>query len=178
MVLLSSANLELGSPAQDFNLQGIDGKFYSLMNFDHAKVLVVVFMCNHCPYVQRIWKDLVDLQLKYLNQEVNFVGINPNFHPDYPDENLVNMAEQAKLYRMNFPYLLDETQMVAKRYGAQCTPDIFVFDEGRELRYHGRIDDGELDRFLANMLRDEVSLEVQNPSMGCSIKWQGADDSA
>jgi len=182
MVLLESLNLPMGMEAPDFFLQGTDEKNYRLSDFEDAKVLVIVFMCNHCPYVQAVWQRLVDLQEKYKDQKVRFVGINPNFHPDYPQETMEKMKEYFDRYSMNFPYLQDKKQDVAKEYKAQCTPDIYVFDENKRLAYHGRIDDNwqepdkvsrhELDEAIKRILQGESPDDQQYPAMGCSIKWQ------
>lgn len=182
MALLESLKLPLGTLASDFSLVGSDSKKYSLADFKSSKILVVVFMCNHCPYVQAVWKRLVDLRAKYKELGVQFVGINPNFNPNYPDETLENMVIYAQKYEMNFPYLLDETQNVAKEYKAQCTPDIYVFDNERKLKYHGRIDDNwkeidkvtkrELDEVLKSLVEGNELSDNQFPSMGCSIKWR------
>lgn len=181
MTLLESLRLPLGTTAPDFSLNGIDYKKYLLTDFKDAKVLVIVFMCNHCPYVQAVWKRLVGLQAKYFESGIKFVGINPNFNPDYPEETLENMAAYYKKYEMNFPYLLDETQNVAREYKAQCTPDIYVFDSERKLKYHGRIDDNwkepekvtkhELDEALKALVEGVTISDNQPPSTGCSIKW-------
>jgi len=170
----------MGEAAKDFNLLGCDVRRYSLESFKEAKVLVVIFMCNHCPYVQAVWKRLVDLQEKY-KEYVRFVGINPNKNPEYPEETIEMMAEYYSKYGMNFPYLIDETQEVAMAYKAQCTPDIYVFDEERKLVYHGRIDDNwkdenavtkkDLDEAISAILGGRNVPEPQYPSMGCSIKW-------
>ncbi len=182
MVLLESLNIPLGTEAADFALPATDGQTYSLDSFADRKILVIVFMCNHCPYVQAVWQRLNDLKEKYADKAVQFVGINPNFHPDYPEETMEKMREYYAQYKMNFPYLLDETQEVAKAYKAQCTPDIYVFDENRELKYHGRIDDNwqspgevegkELDKALADLVEGRTVSDEQKPSMGCSIKWR------
>lgn len=182
MVLLESLNLEMNMPATDFSLKRTDGKFMSLKDYAESKVLVIVFMCNHCPYVQAVWPRLVDLQSQFANSGVVFVGINANSNADYPEDSFEKMAEYANKYEMNFDYLFDENQETAKAYKAQCTPDIYVFDENRKLKYHGRIDDNwqdeaavtkkELAEALENILLGrEVEVE-QKPSMGCSIKWQ------
>lgn len=182
MALLESKQIAWGTPAPDFSLRGIDGHLYSLENFRDAKVLVVVFMCNHCPYVQAIWGRLVNLQERYWDKELRFVGINPNVaNPEYEDETLEKMKIYARDYQMNFPYLVDEKQLVAAEYQAPCTPDIYVYDEERKLAYHGRIDDSwkdesavtkeELALAIEALLTGERPSEKQNPSMGCSIKW-------
>lgn len=182
MSLLESINVPLGTHAADFSLRGTDGVYHTLSEYDEAKILVIIFMCNHCPYVQAIWDRLVLLDNKYRDRRVQFVGINPNYHPDYPEDSIDKMKEYAAKYKMEFPYLQDMTQDVAKEYMAQCTPDIYVFDAERKLAYHGRVDDNwkepdsvtqyELDDAIAALLSGQKPAEKQNPSMGCSIKWQ------
>jgi len=183
MVLLESKNVPLGSEAYPFELSATDGKTYSMEGFKDAQVLVVVFMCNHCPYVQAVWDRMVKLQADFMDKGVRFVGINPNFHPDYPEETMEKMKDYYLKYSMNFPYLLDESQEVARKYGAECTPDIFVYNLERKLVYHGRIDDNwqdeasvtkeELREVLDTLVAGDVpSEEGQHPSIGCSIKWR------
>lgn len=182
MALTYSQKIPFGAKAPDFSLPGIDGKTYSLAFFADKKILVIVFMCNHCPYVQACWDRLIALQEEFGLQGVQFVGINANDAEQYPEDSFENMKEYAAEKGHNFPYLRDETQEVAKAYGAVCTPDIFVYDEKRELVYHGRIDDNwqnpskvtrhELKEALSALLRSEKPKKDQNPSMGCSIKWK------
>ena len=184
MVLLESNAIPMGAEAKDFSLVGIDDETYTLDSFSDSDVLVIVFMCNHCPYVQAIWERLVDLQDRYDPEEVQFVAINPNTaNEDYEEETLDKMKEYADEYEMNFPYLEDEDQTVARDYEAQCTPDIYVFDGDRKLAYHGRLDDNWKDASLVEredlaeaidaILDDEKPSKDQKPSMGCSIKWKG-----
>ncbi|MDA1060450.1 MAG: thioredoxin family protein [bacterium] len=182
MVLLESLQLEMGEPAANFSLKGIDEQTHTLKNFSEAKVLVIVFMCNHCPYVQAVWGRLVALQERFKDEGVQFVGINANINPDYAEDSFENMQKYSKKYKMNFPYLADETQEVAKKYKAQCTPDIYVFDKDRKLAYHGRIDDNwqepsevqkeDLADAITAILNGKLPSEDQIPSMGCSIKWK------
>lgn len=172
MALLESENIPLGEKANDFSLASTDGELYELDDFSDAEVLVIVFMCNHCPYVQKIWGELVDLQLDFEEMGVQFVGINPNSHPDYPEETMDKMKEYYEEYDMNFPYLLDESQEVARAYGAKCTPDIYVFNNNRKLAYHGRIENDELRNAIDALVEGRQPDEDQNPSMGCSIKWK------
>ena len=181
MTLLESLHLPLGASAQDFSLQGIDGQTYSLNSFGDKKVLVLIFMCNHCPYVQPLWGRWNALQARF-ERGVQLVGINPNTaNVEYEDETMEQMKEYAEKFEMNFPYLEDVDQSVAKAYQAQCTPDIYVFDEERKLAYHGRVDDNyrdpdavtreELAEALEALLAGEELSTGQKPSMGCSIKW-------
>lgn len=182
MVLLESLQVPLWSVAHDFNLPGIDGKEYSLENFKGNKALVIVFMCNHCPYVQGVIQRLISLQKKFKDKGVVFVGINANESDNYPEDSFEKMSEYAQKWGLNFTYLHDESQVVAKKFKAQCTPDIFVYDKELKLAYHGRIDDNwqheeevtthELKDALTALIKDEKPIEKQNPSIGCSIKWK------
>ena len=182
MTLLESINIQLGTKAVDFCLKGVDGKMHSLADYDDKDVLVVVIMCNHCPYVQAVDDRLVQLQDKLAEQGVQFVGINPNDSIKYPDDNFENMVKRAKEKEYNFPYLRDEDQSIARKYQAQCTPDIYVYNKERLLCYHGRIDDNwqEPDNITSHDLNDAIDALLegktpspnQYPSMGCSIKWK------
>ena len=139
-------------------------------------------MCNHCPYVQAVDDRLVQLQEKFTERNVQFVGINPNDGIKYPDDNFENMVKRAKDKGYNFPYLRDEDQSIARKYQAQCTPDIYVYNKERELCYHGQIDDNwqEQDKVTSHDLNDAIEALLagekpssnQYPSMGCSIKWK------
>ncbi len=181
MVLLESDSIGMGTPAPNFSLMGTDDKEHTLDEFKGKKALVVVFMCNHCPYVQAQWKRLVALQEKFGESGVQFVGINPNSNPDYPEDSFDKMKEYYDEYGMNFPYLVDATQEVARAFGAKCTPDIFVYDEDQKLAYHGRVDDNWKDGDAAESHELNSALQAlvdggspgmdQKPSMGCSIKW-------
>src|SRR3989338_8438434 len=169
MVLLQSSMVPLGTPMPDFNLKGIDGREHSPASHADKKVLVVVFMCNHCPYVQKIWDDLVTLE-KHLPEEVQFLGINPNgANPNYPEDSFEKMKEYAAAKGQEFPYLLDETQEVAKAFQATCTPDIFVYGPERALAYRGAFEG--LERAIQALLKGESPQVEQVHSMGCSLKW-------
>jgi thiol-disulfide isomerase/thioredoxin len=139
-------------------------------------------MCNHCPYVKAVIERFVKLQKKYKDSGVGLIGISSNDATAYPEDSFENMKLFAKNHSMNFPYLFDETQMTAKNYGAVCTPDIYVYDGKRKLKYRGRLDDNwkeesgvkseDLDLAIDLLLQEkEISFE-QIPSMGCSIKWK------
>lgn len=178
----SSQTLKAGSPAPPFSLKGVDGKAYSLSTFDGANALVVVFMCNHCPYVLAKIDELNRLYASYRPRQVGFVGINSNNNPDYPDDSFENMVKFAQEKGIRFPYLFDETQAVAKAYGAACTPDPFLFDSSQRLVYHGRINDAmspeaqatkhDLDEALDALLRGSLPRTSFLASRGCSIKWR------
>lgn len=182
MSLLESIDVPLGTIAPDFQLKGVDGNEYSLDDFRERSILVIVFMCNHCPYVQACIERLIALQRDFIDRGVRFIGINPNDALDVPEDDFEAMKVFARERDMNFPYLRDETQQVAKAYKAVCTPDVFVYDDQRTLQYHGRIDNNwrDISKVTSRDLR--VALEAiihhkkvdssQLPSMGCSIKWK------
>jgi peroxiredoxin len=137
---LDSVGLPLGSSAVDFQLKGVDGKTHSLKSFSD-KALVVVFSCNHCPYVQAYEDRMVQLQKDYSAKGVTLVAINSNDDTGYPEDSYPNMIKRSKDRGFNFPYLRDDTQEIARKYGAICTPHVFAFDQHRRLQYKGRIDD-------------------------------------
>jgi peroxiredoxin len=181
-MLLQSNPGELNSDIIDFSLKGIDEKIYSLKDFSDEKILVIIFMCNHCPYVKAVIKRFINLQLKFPDKNVRLIGISPNDVIAYPDDSFENMKLFAKEHSINFPYLIDDTQQTAKDYGAVCTPDIYVYNENRKLKYRGRLDDNwkdesqvttkDLEKAIEELLKGkEISFE-QIPSMGCSIKWK------
>jgi len=174
--------LNIGDKAPDFNLPGVDGKACTLDSFRGKKVLVIAFMCNHCPYVQGSIERIKSIQSEFGIKGVQVVGINSNDEINYPEDSFDKMVEYAKNRKYNFVYLRDEDQAIANAYGAQCTPECFVFDEHRKLRYHGRVDDSPKDESKAtvNDLRNAVDASIHNkkvpieltPAIGCSIKWR------
>ncbi len=182
MALLHSSMVPLGTAAIDFKLPGVDGKEYSLKSFAAYKVIVIIFMCNHCPYVKAVIQRLIDLQQEVLAQGVRLIGINCNDAINYPDDSFESMHSVSKGWKMNFPYLFDESQEIAKKYDAVCTPDIYVYGPRRKLLYRGRIDDNwenpdkvsrrDLKQAIDNILSAENISIKQIPSMGCSIKWK------
>jgi peroxiredoxin len=182
MALMHSTMMPLGSVAHEFLLPGVDGKEYSLDSFKEKRVLVVIFMCNHCPYVKAVIPRLNDLQNKISDQGAQLVGINSNDALRYPDDSFDNMKKIAKESKISFPYLFDETQEIAKAYDAVCTPDIYLYGEKRTLLYRGRIDDNwehpenvtkrDLEEAIEAALAEKEISEEQIPSMGCSIKWK------
>jgi peroxiredoxin len=172
--------LELGQPAPDFDLPGVDGRNHSLASFASRPVLVVVFSCNHCPYVKDYEERMVAIQKEYAGKGVQFVAINSNDEQAYPEDSFPEMVKRAKERGFNFPYLRDQSQKVVEGYGAVCTPHVFAFDAKRTLRYRGRIDDSRdpakvTHHDLRNALSDLTSSrEVRVPDtrpFGCSIKW-------
>lgn len=182
MALMHSNMVPLGTTAHDFNLPDPDGKRYTLADFKDAKVLAIIFMCNHCPYVKAILDRLVALARHFEDSGVQFVGINPNDAEKYPDDSPECMKQLAEEKGMTFPYLIDDSQEVARQYDAVCTPDFFVYGPDRKLVYRGRLDDNwqepekvtseELKAALEELVADRPAPEKQTPSMGCSIKWK------
>lgn len=171
--------LKTGNKAPDFKLKGVDGKMHSLQDYK-SKATLIVFICNHCPYVKARIGDVVALQSKFKPTELQVIGINSN-DPNYKDEGFDNMVLFSKNYRLNFPYLSDDSQDVARSYGAVCTPDPFLFVDGR-LAFHGRINDAVepeakpkvpvMENNISRLLKGERLEKDFDPSIGCSIKWK------
>jgi peroxiredoxin len=187
MVMTASTMLSLGTEAPEFTLPDTEGGLVSLSNFDKARALVVVFMCNHCPFVKHVINDFVKLAKDYQPKGVAFVGINSNDVHEFPEDRPEKMVEFARERALTFPYLYDETQDVAKRYRAACTPDFFVFDENRRLAYRGQMDDSrpgnkapitgaDLRAALNAVLQGGPVPQEQKPSMGCNIKWKPGNE--
>lgn len=180
MALTESTMVPLGSACPDFTLPGVDGRLWSLRDF-HCPALLVVVMCNHCPYVQAIDDRLNDLAKDYRDR-CAVVAINANDAVAYPEDSFEAMRQRAAAKGYVFPYLWDEEQSAARRLGATCTPDFFLYDAHRRLVYRGRLDDNWKDaaRVTRRDLREAVDaaleggdpLDPQFPSMGCSIKWK------
>ena len=180
-LLKSEVVLKTGDKAPDFELLGIDDMKHRLSDYKDYRGLLVVFMCNHCPYVQAKIKALVELYDKF-KDKIAIIGINSNDPTNYPDDSFENMKRFAKEKGIKFTYLVDETQQVAKIYGAVCTPDPFLFDQDRKLIFHGRIDNAMRPEDIAMektmILNIEKFLQGKkiekdfDPSMGCSIKWK------
>ncbi len=181
-MLKESLPLHLGKDIIPFSLPAADGKGYGPMDFQDKEVLVIIFMCNHCPYIQATIERMITIQTDYAEKGVQLIGINANDSEGYPEDSFEAMQAFAEEKGMNFPYLHDESQAVARSYQAQCTPDIYVFDQQRTLAYHGRIDDNwkspenvtqhDLREALDTLLAGESVTREQKPSMGCSIKWK------
>ena len=177
---LSSQSLQKSDSAPSFRLMGTDEKFYSLEDFK-SKSLLIVFICNHCPYVKARIGDLVTLQSRFPKSDLQIIGINSN-DPSYQEEGFENMIKFSKENTLNFPYLIDDTQQIAKSYGAVCTPDPFLFDKNRKLVFHGKINDAMEPEMTPQVhvmennikrLLDGKSIEKDfDPSIGCSIKWK------
>ena len=174
--------LPLRTSAASFQLPGVDSKTYSLESFSDKNVLVIIFMCNHCPYVKAVLQRLIALQAETAHQGVQLIGINSNDVDRYPDDSMENMQKIKKEKGINFPYLLDVSQEMAKTYDAVCTPDIYVYGTERKLMYRGRIDDNweHEEKVTQRNLKEAVDCIVagkkvpdkQISSIGCSIKWK------
>jgi len=181
MVSLQTPVCDFGWKAPEFNLQGVDGRSWRLVDVRGPKGTLVMFICNHCPYVKAIRPRLVEdlRQLKALG--VHAVGIMSNDPTDYPEDGFEHMAAVAREFDFPFPYLVDPTQQVAKAYGAICTPDFFGFNAALELQYRGRFDESrketapESTRDLFHAMQQVAETgrgpQAQIPSIGCSIKW-------
>ena len=183
VVMESKVALKAGDAAPGFDLLGIDDKRYSLSSFKDYDATLVVFMCNHCPYVKAKVPAISEIHEKFKGR-VAVVGINSNDAIAYPDDSFDSMKEFARERKIGFFYLVDETQEIAKKYGAVCTPDPFLFDASGKLVYHGRIDSGAsidtatggdvMEASFKKVLDGEKITEDFLPSQGCSIKWKGA----
>ena len=182
MVLLESKiTLKTGDSAPDFSLRGIDDQIHSLGSYAQSKGLLIIFMCNHCPYVKAKIDAIKQIHEKF-NEKIALVGINSNDSIEYPDDSFESMKKVADEKGMKFDYLVDDKQDVAKRYGAVCTPDPFLFDENRKLIFHGRIDNAMNPDTTAteNTMQDNLKKFLAgkkiekdfDPSIGCSIKWK------
>lgn len=183
MVLLETPICNFGEPAHDFRLPGVDGRVWSLAECRGEKGLLVMFICNHCPYVKAIQDRLVRDTAELQELGVNSVAIMSNDPADYPEDSFENMQRVAREHGFPFPYLLDESQEVARTYGAVCTPDFFGYNAELQLQYRGRLDASGRDPAPSDVHRElfeamrQVALtgrgpERQTPSMGCSIKWR------
>jgi len=179
--------LELGTEVPDFELPDVvSGKTVSLGDFDDKKGILIIFMCNHCPYVKHIKKHLSKLARDYQN-DIGTIAINANDIERYPKDRPEKMVEDAKKFDYPFPYLFDETQQTAKAYGAACTPDIYLVDKNHRLVYRGQYDDSrpangkpvtgkDLRNAIERLLEDKDPIEDQKPSMGCNIKWKPGNE--
>ncbi|OGU56811.1 MAG: alkyl hydroperoxide reductase [Ignavibacteria bacterium GWF2_33_9] len=179
-----SNQISLGSDSIEFDLfNPYLEKFQSLDDLKSDKGTVIIFMCNHCPYVIHIIPKLVELANYYIKKGISFVGISSNDILNYPEDSPENMAHYVDKYDLPFPYLFDETQEIAKAYDAACTPDFYVYDGDNKLYYHGRFDEtrpqqgrqatGDELAGALNLLLDEAEFDgVMYPSIGCSIKWK------
>ena len=178
---------ELGLPAPDFSLPDPSGRIYSLQDFAEAKALLVVFMCNHCPFVIHLREALSAFAREYQAKGLAVVGINANDITNRPDDSPAMMAEEIKRAGYTFPYLFDETQQTAMAYQAACTPDFFLYDGDRKLVYRGQFDGSrpgndvpitgaDLRAAAEAVLSGQAIAEQQSPSLGCNIKWRPGNE--
>ena len=188
MALTPSTMLPLGTPAPDFALRdSVSGKTVKLADFAQKKALVVMFICNHCPYVQHVREGLAAFGRDYASKDVGIVAISANDPETHPGDAPDKLALEAKSAGYRFPYLFDETQSVAKSYTAACTPDFFVFDEQRKLAYRGQLDPSrpgnavpvtgaDLRAAVDALLAGKPVAGTQKPSLGCNIKWRAGNE--
>jgi peroxiredoxin len=187
MALTPSSMLPLGTTAPDFNLPDPDGKIVSLADFKDKSALLVLFICNHCPYVKHIRTGLAQLARDYLPKQVAIIGINSNDVANYPEDSPAKMKAEVKSAGYTFPYLYDESQAVAKAYRAACTPDLYLFDQNHRLVYRGQFDDSrpgngipvtgrDLRAALDAVLAGKPVLPDQKASVGCNIKWKAGNE--
>ncbi len=187
MAATASMMLPLGTKAPAFSLPDTQGRTVSTSDFNDAKALLIVFMCNHCPFVKHILDGFVKLAAEYRDEGVAIVAINSNDVEDYPADRPEMMAQVTREKAFTFPYLHDETQETAKAYHAACTPDFFLFDQKRKLVYRGQMDDSrpgndapvdgaDLRAALDAVLEGRGVPERQMPSMGCNIKWKSGHE--
>tara|TARA_Y100001001_G_scaffold145242_1_gene151778 strand:- start:201 stop:758 length:558 start_codon:yes stop_codon:yes gene_type:complete len=183
MALLETPQFDTGEKATDFKLKNIDDKTYTLDELKGRAGTVIAFICNHCPYVEAVVDRLVETANKLEPLGVKTIAIMPNDTDNYPADSFENMKIFAKKHGFTFPYLIDESQDIAKAYGAVCTPDIFGFDAHLKMVYRGRIDSAgknprnadtkaELFEAMSQIANGQDLHQPQHPSMGCSIKWR------
>lgn len=181
MAAIESQMLELGTVASDFSLPDSDGVMHSMGS--DAKAYLVMFICNHCPYVKHVREELARLGNDYLPPEVRIYAINSNDAVNHPGDSAANMKKEIETWGYRFPYLVDESQAVARKYRAACTPDVFLFDADKQLVYRGQLDDSrpgndrpvngrDIRDALDAVLKDQPVPSNQVPSIGCNIKWK------
>ncbi len=182
MALTQTPEAELGTVIPDFNLPGLDGKTYCTADFQNGQPIVVMFICNHCPYVKAIEDRLIDLGRELRERSIPVIAICSNEATKYVEDSFENLKKRAELKGYPFVYLHDDSQVVAKKFGAVCTPDFFIYDRQNKLAYRGRLDDNwkeptqvsqrELFEAALKLSQGQKLSGIQTPSMGCSIKWK------
>ncbi|MEN3044290.1 MAG: thioredoxin family protein [Candidatus Hydrothermales bacterium] len=179
---VESIYIPIGTKMPDFELKDPFGKVYSTKDHMGKIGLLIVFTCNHCPYAKAVWPRLLRLAGEISKIGINTFAINPNSkNSDYPEDSVSEMKNKINEWKINIPYLVDETQEISKMYKAQCTPDFYLLDREMKLYYHGRLDDNwkdenlvtreELKEACLSLFRGEEPPKIQYPSIGCSIKW-------
>ena len=183
MVRTASTMLPLGTQAPNFSLPATDDTIVSLSDFSTHQALLVMFICNHCPYVKHVQEQIVAISNDYQNQGIGIVAISSNDVEAYPEDSPECMREEAKKWQYAFPYLYDESQQVARAYNAACTPDFYLFNNKQELVYRGQLDNSrpgnelpitgeDLRSAMDDLLKGNPITEEQIPSVGCNIKWK------
>ncbi len=182
MTLTKTPICDFGKKADFFELKSIENKLISLNDIKGKNGTLIMFICNHCPYVKAVIDDIIDDCKNLEKEEIKSVAIMSNDQKNYPEDSFENMISFSRKYKFNFPYLVDETQKIAKTYGAVCTPDFFGYNANLELQYRGRIrelkdlkpvrnNDSDLIKAMRLIAKTKRGPENQIPSMGCSIKW-------
>jgi peroxiredoxin len=182
MSQLESIDVPIGTKMPNFILKDPEGVIHTGNYASGKKGLLVVFTCNHCPYARAVWPRIIRIGKYAMEREINVLAINPNINPSYPDDSPEEMRKKIKEWGIPFPYLIDDTQKIARAFDAQCTPDIYLFDAGQRLVYHGRVDDNwkEESKVTKEELKEAITALAdgkpipteQIPSIGCSIKWR------
>ena len=182
MVLTKTPICNFKEKAHDFYLKGVDNKFYKLQDCVGSNGTLIMFICNHCPYVKAVIEKIVITSKELKKYEINSLAVMPNDVINYPEDSFENMQKFSKNFNFDFPYLLDETQEVSKLYGAVCTPDFFGYNKDLELQYRGRLDNSgisgeplkekELLKAFDQIINEGKGPKEQKASMGCSIKWK------
>ena len=182
MVLTKTPICNFGEKTKSFELKGIDGRIHKLEDHAGKNGLLIMFICNHCPYVKAVIQDIVKDCESLKNEGVNSIAIMSNDTKEYPEDSFENMKVFSKKFNFSFPYLIDESQNIAKKYGAVCTPDFFGYNRNLELQYRGRIrelkdlkpinsNESDLLKAMRLIIKTGKGPEDQIPSMGCNIKW-------
>ena len=182
MVLTKTPICNFGEKAKSFKLKGTDGKIHKIEDHLGRNGLLIMFICNHCPYVKAVIEDIVNDCKNLEKKGLKSIAIMSNDTKNYPEDSFENMINFSKKYNFNFPYLIDETQEVAKKYGAVCTPDFFGYNNKLELQYRGRIrelknlkplrnSESDLLKAMQQIIKTGKGPNEQIPSMGCNIKW-------
>jgi len=184
MALVGSIHVQLDSDLPAFSLKDAQGATHHSDNLSGTKGLLVIVTCNHCPYAIAVWPRLIRLAKYFRAKGINTISVNPNIHPDFPQDAPEAMLEKIQEWGIDFPYLVDEDQQVAAALKAQCTPDIYLYDADQKLYYHGRIDDywkdearvkqQELKPAMESLVAGKAAPATQYPTVGCSIKWNDA----
>jgi len=184
MALVASIHINTGWNMPQMTLQDSHGKSVQLHDFMGENGLLIAFTCNHCPYAIAVWPRLIRHAKTLHAMGINTIAINPNIHPDFPEDSIPAMQDKIQEWGIDFPYLADESQEVARAFDAQCTPDLYLFNQDAELYYHGRMDDywkdehkvtqEELIPAAQGLIQGEPAPTVQHPTIGCSIKWKAS----